>query len=56
MPAVFSRIDKLKPFYDVIYKIVNTICKILLTIDVLVTIYMVIGRYVPAIPAPVWGE
>ena len=56
MPAIFSRIDKVKPVYDVLYKVINIICKILLISDVLVTIYMVIGRYLPFIPAPVWGE
>ena len=56
MPAIFSRIDKVKPVYDVLYKVINIICKVLLISDVLVTIYMVIGRYLPFIPAPVWGE
>lgn len=56
MPAIFDRIDKVKPVYDVLYKVINIICKILLISDVLVTIYMVIGRYLPFIPAPVWGE
>ena len=56
MPAVFTRIDKLKPIYDFLYKIINIICKILLIGDVIVTIYMVIGRYLPFVPAPVWGE
>lgn len=56
MPKVFSIIDKLKPIYDITYKIVMLICKILLIADILVTIYMVIGRYIPFIAAPVWGE
>lgn len=56
MPAIFDRIDKAKPIYDVLYKVINIICKVLLISDVLVTIYMVIGRYLPFIPAPVWGE
>lgn len=56
MPAIFTRIDKAKPIYDVLYRIINIICKVLLISDVLVTIYMVIGRYLPFIPAPVWGE
>ena len=56
MPAIFSRIDKAKPVYDMIYKVINIICKVLLIIDVLVTIYMVLGRYLTFIPAPVWGE
>lgn len=56
MPAIFEKLDKLKRFYDVAYKVVMTICKILLIADILVTIYMVVGRYLPFIPPPVWGE
>lgn len=56
MPAIFSKLEKLKPVYDWTYKIVLFICKILLITDILVTIYMVIGRYLPFIDAPVWGE
>ena len=56
MPTIFKKLDKLKPIYDMAYKIVLSICKILLIADILVTIYMVIGRYLPFIPAPVWGE
>lgn len=56
MPTIFNKLDKLKPVYDAAYKIVLSICKVLLIADILVTIYMVIGRYLPFIPAPVWGE
>ena len=56
MPKVFSVLDKIKPLYDITYKIVMFICKILLIIDIIVTIYMVIGRYITFIDAPVWGE
>ena len=56
MPTIFKKLDKLKPIYDVAYKVVLSICKVLLIADILVTIYMVIGRYLPFIPAPVWGE
>lgn len=56
MPKVFSALDKIKPLYDITYKIVMFICKILLITDIIVTIYMVIGRYITFIDAPVWGE
>ena len=56
MPKIFSVLDKIKPLYDITYKIVMFICKILLIADILVTIYMVIGRYITFIDAPVWGE
>ena len=56
MPKVFSALDKIKPVYDITYKIVMFICKILLIADIIVTIYMVIGRYITFIDPPVWGE
>ena len=56
MPKIFSALDKIKPLYDITYKIVMFICKILLITDIIVTIYMVIGRYITFIDAPVWGE
>lgn len=56
MPAVFEKLDKIRPFYDVVDKIVLFVCKILLIGDILVTTYQVIGRYVPFIPDPAWTE
>ena len=56
MPKIFHALDKIKPVYDVAEKVMMFICKILLIADILVTCYMVIGRYIPFIPAPVWGE
>ena len=56
MPVIFDKLDKVKIVYDIAYKILNFICKILLITDILVTIYMVIGRYFTFIAAPVWGE
>ena len=56
MPKIFSVLDKIKPVYDVAEKVMMVICKLLLIADILVTCYMVIGRYIPFIPAPVWGE
>ncbi|MDO5436432.1 MAG: TRAP transporter small permease [Clostridia bacterium] len=56
MPAIFNKLDKLKIIYDIAYKILNVVCKILLIGDILVTIYMVIGRYITFIAPPVWGE
>ena len=56
MPKIFQTLDKIKPVYDVTEKILMFICKILLIADILVTCYMVIGRYINFIAAPVWGE
>lgn len=56
MPKIFQTLDKIKPVYDIAEKIMMFICKLLLVADILVTCYMVIGRYVNFIAAPVWGE
>lgn len=56
MPGIFQTIDKLKPAYDITYKIVLVICKLLLVVDILITMMSVIGRYVPFVPDPAWSE
>ena len=56
MPKIFETIDRIRPVYDVTYKIVMFICKILLIVDILVTTFAVVGRYVPFIPNPAWTE
>ena len=56
MPAIFEKIDKIRPVYDAIYKIVLFICKILLIADIAITSFAVLGRFVPAIPDPSWSE
>lgn len=49
-------LEKLKVFYDGMYKIVMVICKLLLIADILVVSFTVLGRYVPFIPDPTWTE
>ncbi|NLM14195.1 MAG: TRAP transporter small permease [Epulopiscium sp.] len=56
MPKIFDAIDKIKPAYDVVYKIVLFICKLLLIVDILITSMAVAGRYIPFIPDPAWSE
>ena len=56
MLKIFHALEKIKPVYDIAEKIMMLICKLLLVADILITCFMVIGRYVPFIPAPVWGE
>lgn len=56
MPGIFQTIDKLKPAYDITYKIVLVICKLLLIVDILITTMSVIGRYVSFVPDPAWSE
>ena len=56
MPAIFEKLDRIRPLYDAVYKIVLFICKILLIADILITTYQVLGRYVPFIDDPAWTE
>ena len=56
MPKIFHVLDKIKPVYDIVEKIMRIICKLLLIADILVTCYIVIGRYISFIDPPVWGE
>lgn len=56
MPRFFNTIDKLKPAYDLVYKFVLFLCKILLIVDILITSMAVAGRYISFIPDPSWSE
>ena len=56
MPSIFNTLDKLKPAYDAMYKVVLVICKLLLIADIAITTFAVIGRYVSFIPDPSWSE
>ena len=57
MPRIFKTLDRFKPIYDVAYRVIMTLCKLLLIADILVTTWIVISRYFPyIIPAPIWGE
>lgn len=56
MPKFFETVDKLKPAYDIAYKVVLFICKLLLIADIVITSVCVVGRYVPFVPDPAWSE
>ena len=56
MPKFFEKMDKIKPAYDMTYKVVLFICKLLLIADILITCLSVLGRYIPFIPDPSWSE
>lgn len=45
MPKFFTALDKVRPAYDVTYKIVMVLCKLLLIADIAITSYAVLGRY-----------
>ena len=56
MSSFFAKVDKIKPVYDAVYKVVLFICKILLIADILVVAFQVAGRYISFIPDPSWTE
>lgn len=56
MTNFFQTFDKVKPFYDIIYRVVLLLCKLLLIADILITSMAVAGRFVPFIPDPAWSE
>lgn len=56
MAGFFEKVDKIKPVFNVTYKIVLFVCKLLLITDILITTVSVIGRYVSFIPDPAWSE
>lgn len=56
MPKIFDTLDKVKPAYDLVYKIVLFICKLILITDILITSFAVAGRFISFIPDPAWSE
>lgn len=56
MPKIFDTLDKVKPVYDVLDKVLLFICKIFLITDILITSFAVAGRYISFIPDPSWSE
>ena len=60
MPKIFTTLDKIRPAYDVTYKVVLFICKVFLVADILITSYAVAGRllhkWIPFLTDPSWTE
>lgn len=56
MEGFFNKVDKIKPLYDWVFKIIMFVCKLLLVADIAITTMSVIGRYVSFIPDPAWSE
>lgn len=56
MSKVFDTLDKVEPFYDLVYKGILNLCKILLIADIAITSMAVAGRFVSFIPDPAWSE
>lgn len=56
MPVVLQKLKVLRPVYDVTYKVILFICKLLLIGDIIITVWAVAGRYIPFISDPSWSE
>ncbi|MFV0503349.1 MAG: TRAP transporter small permease [Lachnospirales bacterium] len=62
MNNFFQSVDKIKPAFDRVDKVVLFFCKILLVIDILITTYAVLGRFeivtsiLPFIKDAAWTE
>ena len=56
MPGIFTTLDKVKPLYDLVSKVLMVICKLFLIADILITSMSVAGRYISFIPDPSWSE
>ena len=50
MPKIFTTLDKIKPAYDITYKVVLLICKLLLIADILITTMSVVTSHSSRIP------
>lgn len=44
MKKILKSFGRLKPFYDLVYNVMMTFCKILLTGDILITLWSIYGR------------
>ena len=56
MTVFIVKLKKLKPLYDISYKVLMFICKLLLIADILITAWAVAGRYLPFVKDPSWSE
>lgn len=56
MTKFLQACKKIEPVFNGAYKVVLFLCKLMLVADILITSWVVLARFVPAIPAPNWGE
>ena len=52
MPKFFETMDRVRPVYDWVYKVIMVVCKLLLIADILITSYAVAGRLIGGIQLP----
>jgi TRAP-type C4-dicarboxylate transport system permease small subunit len=56
VPKIFQALDKMHPIYDRLYKVVMFICKVLLVIDILITVYAVLSHNIAFLPGIAWYQ
>lgn len=56
IPVILKEMERIEPLYRMVYRAFLALCKALLIADILITSWIVLARYVKAIPAPNWGE
>ncbi len=56
MLKFLKKMERIKPVYDITYKVIMFLCKILLVGDIVITAWAVAGRYLPFIQDPHWSE
>lgn len=56
MLRLFDTLERIKPAYDIVYRTVMLLCKVLLVFVIGITTMAVIGRYISWVPDPAWSE
>jgi len=56
MPSIFKTLDKFRPVYDVLAKVLLLICKLLLIADIVITCLAVASRYFSFVRIGSWTE
>ena len=56
IPPIIQFLDRVMLVYNVIYRFMHVVCKLLLIGVVLSTVVSVAGRYLPFVRNPVWSE
>ena len=56
MPVFLQKMEKLRPFYDMTYKVLLFVCRVLLIADIVITSWSIAGRYLPFLRDPYWSE
>ncbi len=56
MPAIFTTLEKVRPFFDAAHRVFLFLCKVFIIVDVLIATAVVAQRFIPFIPSMSWSE